>query len=181
MPYQRIDAAGQDRRAGRARQTIQTPDKANAVYLAGLMLPLTDADPDYAGPGGRQLPARRRHAVVAAGQPRPRRRRACPTASARSSAPTPRTSPAAFMHLRHLQPGEHRQGGQGRSLEELDKLLKDGVDAETELDEAKKAYLEQLKVQRTSDGQLAAAAAATACSPGRTFAYYADLEKKVAA
>ena len=61
--------------------------------------------------------------------------------------------------------------------EELDKLLKDGVDAK-ELEEAKKAYLEQLKVQRTNDTMLAGQLA-NGLHTGRTFFFYTDLEKKV--
>jgi zinc protease len=34
-------------KAASGRMTIETPDKANAVYIAGLTLPVSDDDPDY--------------------------------------------------------------------------------------------------------------------------------------
>jgi zinc protease len=47
-PYARIERPIQsDLKA--ARETIETPDKANAVFLAGLQTPLKDSDPDYPG------------------------------------------------------------------------------------------------------------------------------------
>jgi zinc protease len=63
--------------------------------------------------------------------------------------------------------------------EELDKVRKDGVE-QKELDEAKAAYLESLKVARSNDPALAAQLSSELYA-GRTFAYYADLEKKVKA
>src|SRR6202035_2262484 len=44
-PYRRIERPAVSGVPG-DRIVIETPDKANAVYLAGLMLPLTDSDPD---------------------------------------------------------------------------------------------------------------------------------------
>jgi zinc protease len=63
--------------------------------------------------------------------------------------------------------------------EELEKLIQKGVSAK-ELEEAKKAYLQQLKVQRSRDAALALYLG-TRLHAGQTFAYYADLEKKIAA
>ena len=56
-------------------------------------------------------------------------------------------------------------------------MLKEGV-GDRELAEAQKSYLEQQKVQRAQDGNLAAILADDLFD-GRTFAYYADLEEKV--
>jgi zinc protease len=61
--------------------------------------------------------------------------------------------------------------------EELDKLLKEGV-SETELAEAKKAWLERRKVQRAADATLASQLE-TGLFLDRTFAWHAELEKKV--
>src|SRR5207237_651536 len=61
--------------------------------------------------------------------------------------------------------------------EELDRLRKDGVGA-TELAEAKKALLQQMKVERSTDSMLAMRLSQN-LHAGRTFAYYADLEKKI--
>ena len=53
-PYQRIERPAVPGVQG-DRIVIETPDKANAVYMAGLMRPLTDADPRRAS--DRSLPA----------------------------------------------------------------------------------------------------------------------------
>jgi zinc protease len=63
------------------------------------------------------------------------------------------------------------------SKEELAKMLKDGV-TDKEVAEAKKAYLKMLKTNRSGDGPLANQLA-SGLHNGRTFAYYADLEKKI--
>src|SRR5262249_33674295 len=64
-------------------------------------------------------------------------------------------------------------------LEELTKALKDGVSA-TELKEGQKSSLQELKVSSASDNALAGYLR-EGLELGRTFAYYADLEKKIAA
>ena len=46
-PYARIEQPAQTDVAGK-RETIRTPDKANAVYAAGLSLAINDNDPDHA-------------------------------------------------------------------------------------------------------------------------------------
>ena len=63
-------------------------------------------------------------------------------------------------------------------VEELQLFVDQGVNP-TELEEAKKAYLEQLKVQRTQDSQLAGLVASELFA-GRTFAYYDEMEKAIA-
>ena len=58
-------------------------------------------------------------------------------------------------------------------------MIEKGV-SEKELEEAKKAYLQQMKVQRSRDSALTLFLGAR-LHAGQTFAYYADLEKKIAA
>ena len=43
----RIPADAVSRRAGGSTQQILTPDKANAVYVAGMAFPMKDTDADY--------------------------------------------------------------------------------------------------------------------------------------
>src|SRR5262249_23064984 len=62
--------------------------------------------------------------------------------------------------------------------DELQKLLKDGVTAE-ELAEAKKAFLAERKVHRSGDAPMAMQLSEV-LQDGRTFAYHADLDKKIA-
>jgi zinc protease len=61
--------------------------------------------------------------------------------------------------------------------EEVTKFLKEGVSAD-ELEQAKKAYLQSLKQQRASDASLAASLAINLYAD-RTFAFQADLEKRI--
>jgi zinc protease len=67
----------------------------------------------------------------------------------------------------------------GAILDEVNQLRTKGVSS-AELEDAKKAYLEKLKQLRSTDAQLAAELS-DCLEVGRTLAYYADLEKKVAA
>src|SRR5262249_36628489 len=46
QPYARIAASPPPQLTG-SQQQIRTPDKANANYIAGLVFPLRDDDPDY--------------------------------------------------------------------------------------------------------------------------------------
>jgi zinc protease len=63
--------------------------------------------------------------------------------------------------------------------EEIERLVKGGITSE-ELDQARRGYLQQQQVARTNDAFLASKLGDTAFA-GRTMAYYADLEKKIAA
>ena len=65
------------------------------------------------------------------------------------------------------------------AVEEITRLAKDGV-ASPELEEAKKGFLEQMKVQRSSDGRIAGMLR-EALYLNRTMQWEADLEKKIAA
>src|SRR5260370_26733426 len=62
-------------------------------------------------------------------------------------------------------------------LEEVDKMLKDGV-SDKEMDEAKKAYLSAQQNARGADGALAGLLKG-ALYAGRPISWYADQEKKV--
>jgi len=62
--------------------------------------------------------------------------------------------------------------------EELDKMLKEGA-GDKEVEEAKKAYLAEQKVGRSKDSELASELQENLFA-GRTFAFQADLEKRIA-
>src|SRR5260370_409852 len=64
------------------------------------------------------------------------------------------------------------------ALEEINKVLKQGATAE-EISAAKQGFLEEMKVERGSDGTLAGMMQ-DGLHLGRTFDYYADLERKIA-
>src|SRR5262249_45687217 len=65
------------------------------------------------------------------------------------------------------------------ALEELDRLLRDGVTAD-ELNKAREGYLQSLKVGRSSDAALAGALGSLR-HLNRSMLWEADLEKKIAA
>jgi zinc protease len=174
--YERIERpANTDVVGGKA--VIETPDKANAVYLAALTLARTDNDPDHAALevgnflfGGGSLSSRLGNRV------RQKEGLSYGVASRYSASSLDRS--ARFMMFAICNPANMPKVEKAVA-EELDKVLKDGVGAK-ELDEAKAAYLESLKVQRSNDHALASLLSSELYA-GRTFAYYADLEKKVKA
>ncbi len=158
-------------------QTILTPDKSNAIYLAGLIFPMKDDDPDYPALvmgnfvlGGGSLSSRLGDRV---------RQKdglsygvgsffAADSFDPRSSVTifaicNPTNAPKVVTAIR----------------EELDRLLKNGITAD-ELERAKSGYLQQLQVSRTRDSSLASTLCDTA-HVGRTMNYYADLERKITA
>src|SRR6185369_9979027 len=65
------------------------------------------------------------------------------------------------------------------AMEELDRLLRDGVTAD-ELNKAREGYLQAMKVGRSSDGALAGSLGGLR-HLGRTMLWEADFEKKIAA
>lgn len=176
VPYKRIPRPAQTDVAS-GRSIIETPDKANAVYVAGHTLAMTDTDPDHAALkitdfilGGGSLSSRLGNRV--------REKEGLSYAVQSHFRADSLDKSAQFLLFAICNPAVIDKVD-SVIAEEVDKLLKEGVSAK-ELDEAKKAYLEEQKVRRSSDQQLAGLLS-DALHAGRTFAYHADLEKKVAA
>jgi zinc protease len=156
---------------------IDTPDKANAVYLAALAFPLTDIDPDYPAMkvgnfilGGSGLSSR-----LAA---RVRGEKGLSYTIGSSVGVGSQDPVATFEVFAITNPANI---GQVDALvaAEIDRFLKDGVTAE-ELEAAKKAFLEQRKVSRSDDGGLTGQLAVQA-AVGQTFQWDIELEAKVRA
>jgi zinc protease len=175
-PYQRIARPAQRDVPG-ARRDILTPDKENAVYVAGEYLALTDSDPDYPAleiadflfgyPG---LASRLANRV--------RQKEGLSYGVGSHFSADARDKAARFIMFAICNPDNIDKVDKAIQ-EELHRLLKDGVD-EKELAEGVKGYLQGQKAQRAVDGHLAQLLA-TDLYEGRTFAYYADLEDKIAA
>jgi zinc protease len=152
VPYRRI---GTDARpvAHGERIVIDTPDKANATYVALTTVPMTDDDPDYLAAtvgvyllGGDITTSRLGNRVrEKAGLSYSIDAEFAADALDRSAsfAVTASTNPANMPKVETLVG------------EELAKFLKDGPTAE-ELAAAKKTVREQLKMALTSDGAIAA-------------------------
>jgi zinc protease len=159
------------------RQVIETPDKANAFYMAALVLPLKDTDPDNAALevgdflfGGGTLSSR------LAARVRQKEGLSYGVRSVYSASALDRS--ARFLMYAICNPANMDKVDRAM-LEELEKIRKEGVNG-AELAEAKKAYLAGLKVARGSDANLAALLQ-SALQAGRTLAYYTDLANQVEA
>jgi zinc protease len=156
-------------------QTILTPDKANAVYVGGLVFPMKDSDPDYPSLvmgnfilGGGSLSSRLGDRV------RQKEGLSYGVGSYLSSdALDPRTS----LTLNAICNPKNIEKVNTAINEELVRLLKDGV-TPAELQQAKQGYLQQQQVNRTSDSSLAKTLA-DCLYTDRTMAFYGDLEKRI--
>jgi zinc protease len=156
---------------------IETPDKANAVYVAGLVFPMKDTDPDYPAIvignfvlGGGSLSSRLGDRV---------RQKEGLSYGVGSFISSDSLDPRTSLTLNAICNPNVIDKVNTVIAEELNKLLKDGVNGE-ELEKAKQGYLQAQQVARTSDATLATTL--TDCLfVGRTMAYYADLEKKIGA
>jgi zinc protease len=132
-------------------QSVNLPDKANAVYLAGKSLALTDGHPDYAALrlgnymlGGGFLNSRLANRV---------RQQEGLSYSIRSNLAADALDPAGGFTVYAIAAPENIEKVKTAVKEELVRALKDGFTSE-ELEAAKNGYLESLKVQRSQDGAM---------------------------
>jgi zinc protease len=173
-PYQRIERPATTDVKGELL-VIDTPDKENATYVAGLMLSMTDTDPDYpALEIGNYLfgaaPLASRLSI------RIRGKEGLSYGVGSQYRADSQDKSAMFMMFAICNP-KNMDKVNASVHDEVGKLLKDGIEAK-ELAEAKKAYLEGMKQSRASDPQLANALQ-HGLHVGRALDYYADLEKKI--
>jgi zinc protease len=175
-PYERIDRPFQADLKPQ-RETVRTPDKENAVFLAGLTLPIKDDHPDYpallAGNfilGGGSLSSR-----IA---DRLRRKGGLSYGAMSMFAASPLDARADMMILAIYNPINVDKVVTGVK-EELARLLRDGVTT-AELDKAKTGYLQQQHNQRTNDIMVSLLLSEN-LFVGRTMQFQADLEEKIKA
>jgi zinc protease len=171
QPFKRIDRPYQELSTG-VRDTIETPDKANASYFAGLLIPIKDSDAAYpalvAGNyvlGGGSLSSR-----IA---DRLRQKGGLSYSAASNFNASPLDERGMLMALAIYNPENRAKVIEGVD-EEIARLLSEGVKPE-ELESAKKGWLEQQKIQRTNDPGLAAKLAQNLYL-GRTLKFDADVE-----
>jgi zinc protease len=174
--YERIEKPAKTDVAGE-RMQIDTPDKANAVYLAGHALAMTDSDPDYAALqvgnyllGGGPLSSRLSNRV------RGKEGLSYGVQSIFTAQPLDKSG--RFIVFAICNP-KNMEKVEKAIAEEVDKLLKEGV-SEKELAEGKEAFLKAQKVQRAGDAAQAGLLS-SALFVGRTLQHDLSLEKKVAA
>jgi len=157
------------------KQEILTPDKANAVYVAGMAFPMKDTDPDYAAVlmgnyvfGGGSLSSRLGDRV---------RQKEGLSYGVGSFISADSLDARASLTINAICNPANIQKVNDVIAEELALLLSKGV-TEAELGRAKQGYLQQQQVSRTSDGTLASILGES-LFVDRTMAYYSDLEKKI--
>jgi len=156
---------------------INTPDKANATYVAGIMFPLRDDAPDYPAVvmanyifGGGSLSSRLANRV---------RQKEGLSYSVGSTLGVSALDERASLNISAICNPQNIDKLVKAVHEELDGLVHDGVTPE-ELDQARQGYLKAQMVRRTTDGALAGTLAEFR-RVGRTMEFEADLEKKISA
>jgi zinc protease len=173
--YARV-GVGKPSAAAPGRHSIATPDKANANYMAGVVIAMRDDDPDYpalrlacyalgTGPGSRLWDRVREKEGLSYG-----------VAGALSASSHDREATLRFQAIANP---ENMAKVEKTIREEIDLLLKEGIGAE-ELAKVKRGYLQASQLQRASDNTLAGILLDQLDS-GRTSAFSAELEKKIEA
>jgi zinc protease len=156
---------------------VKTPDKANATYFAGLVIPIRDDDADYpaleignevlggSGFASRLMSRIREKEGLSYGV----------MSRVRASSLDPRS---IFQMMAICNP-ENAEKVFTLAREEIEKLLKDGMTA-SELSDAQQGWIKAHEVARGEDGQLARMLA-DSLQTGRTLEFQTKLEDKVRA
>jgi zinc protease len=174
-PYARIASPLNGVVAG-SEHTIETPDKANATFTAGLLFPMRDDDPDYPALlignyilGGGTLSSRLGNRI--------RQKEGLSYGVTSGVNVSSEDQRAGFTISAIVNP---QNIGRLRvcALEELDRVLRDGVTAD-ELNQAREGYLQARKVGRGNDAALAVVLGGLR-HLDRTMAWESDLEKHIA-
>ena len=160
-----------------AEHQILTPDKANATFTAGLVFPLRDDDPDYPALvvgnyilGGGTLSSRLGVRV--------RQKEGLSYGITSSLSVSSEDQRASFTISAIVNPANAAKL-QASALDELDRLLREGVKAE-ELDKARAGWLQARRVARASDPGLAGTLGSLR-HLDRTMQWEEDLEQKITA
>jgi zinc protease len=174
-PYARIVNTFQD--VQRINQAIETPDKENAQFSAGLRLRMRDTDPDYPAMvmanymfGGGGLSSRVPDRI---------RNREGLSYGVSTNFTAPVEGDAAAFSMSAIANPTNTPKVEASFLDELNKTLRDGFTA-AELVSAKRALLESRVGNRSSDGGVLNRITALE-QYGRTLAWDAELEAKLEA
>lgn len=176
VPVQSIDReALLDRNGG--TESIVTPDKANAVFLAGLSFQLQENDPDAAALelgnfilGGGTLSSRLGDRI---------RQKEGLSYGVSSSVSIPSRGNDARFTINAITNPDNIGAVETAAMEELGRFLADGP-TDGEVRDAQKAWLESRKVSRASDGAIAGQMAAN-LHLERTFGWTRERERQVSA
>lgn len=156
-------------------QNFETPDKANAFFLARLNIKMNSDNPDYAAMqiansiiGGGFLNSRLATRI---------RQKDGLSYGVGSGLQVPQLSESGYFMGQAIYAPENRDKLEAAFKEEIERVIKDGFTQE-ELDSAKQGYLLAQQRQRASDGSLASMLT-SAMNVGRTMQWTADLESKI--
>jgi len=174
-PFARLVSVYQD--ISPLNKSFETPDKANAVYLAGLRLNLRDDDPDYAALvlGNYMLGGGFLNSRLAA---RVRQKEGLSYGIGSALIANPLDKNAQFF-VQAIYAPQNVKKVETAIREELERAIKDGFTAE-EVTAAKSGYLQSQQVSRAQDGGLSRKLANYRYL-NRTLAWDSELDKKISA
>ncbi|MBX7221577.1 MAG: insulinase family protein [Blastocatellia bacterium] len=174
VPYERI--ANPFREVAPLVKSFETPDKANAVVTAGMLLNLKDEDPDYPALvlGNYMLGGGFLNSRLAV---RIRQKEGLSYTVNSSLTAGSQDNRGSFRAFAICAP-QNAERVEKAMKEELDRMLKDGFTAE-EVEAAKTGYLQSRKVSRAQDRELATKLASFQTLK-RTLRWDAALEAKIA-
>lgn len=174
QPFQRIRRTGEVPIKAETIK-IETPDKANAFYFAGGVLPLRDDDPDYPALvignyilGAGALSSRLGDRI---------RQKEGLSYGVGSSLVASSLDQRATITMSAIYNPSNLDKLQKAIREELSKLLESGV-TQKELDDAVKGYLQRQEVARTEDANLSQMLESTLLAD-RTMSYYTSHEQAI--
>jgi zinc protease len=172
-PYQRLVQDFQDVPA--TAISIETPDKANAMFLAGMNLKLRDDDPDYPALllgnevlGGGFLNSRLATRI--------RQKEGISYGVGSFVNISSEDQASRFISYAIYAP-ENAQKVETAFREEIERVLKDGLSPD-EIEKAKQGWLQNQQVGRSNDGQLAGDIQGKVYL-GRTMAFDKELERRL--
>ncbi|RAJ91021.1 zinc protease [Larkinella arboricola] len=175
-PYLRLVLTYDEVKPGEAPYVLQTPDKANAMYMANLNVPLREDHPDFPAlhlanyiVGGGFFDSRLMARL---------RQKEGISYGAYSSLSVDEVDAAGRIRMWAIYNPENGERLEAAFREELGKLEAEGFTAE-EVQKAQAAIAQNNQVQRAQDSYLAHQWN-TYLALNRSFAFAADLEKKIA-
>jgi zinc protease len=175
LPYARVTEP--TRTSAPLDVTLETPDKANAMFVAARVIPMSDASPDYPAMvladfilGGGFLNSRLATRI--------RQQEGLSYGVGSQFAATPSDTVGTWLSFAIYAP-ENRDKLEAALRDELEKAARDGFTAD-EVAKAKQGWIESRKQGRANDGTVASRLGANIFL-GRTFARDTELEAAVEA
>ncbi len=175
VEFRSIDRDARKDMAG-SKQDINTPDKANAVFTAGLAFPMNDSDEATEALtlgnyilGGGTLSSRLGDRI---------RQKEGLSYGVTSSISIPDKGTDARFTISAITNPVNMDAVEKAAMEELTRFIEDGPTAQ-EVSDAQTAWLESRKVSRSSDGSIAGQIISNLYND-RTFAFTSEREKKIA-